>query len=244
MGRSVHFFLSGQQLPAYWAWRDWCPSTKIGRIAPAVHPTGEDEKPWAPSDPAGEGCLPMRRYLRGRYLDGRRRKSPIDAADTRLRRLDRFQRSRLRTRPRWTAPSPGDRPAAVALLPVNPSARVSFLRAGNWRMLLRHAHLLWDQTHRRRLGAILADLRWAFLFGLGIPDCLSQHLTELDFSQGLRAGAALLNFCHPYTWGVADKVSMLRIRRQARRYARVARGMCLMTRMPLKSSHPSTGRKT
>ena len=45
--------------------------------------------------------------------------------------------SRLRTRPRWTAPLPGDRPAAVALLPVTPSARVSLLRAGNWRMLLR-----------------------------------------------------------------------------------------------------------
>jgi hypothetical protein len=45
-----------------------------------------------------------------------------------------------------------------------------------------------------------------FFFGLGVPDGLSQHLTELNFSEGLRAGAALLKFCHHYMWGLESKI--------------------------------------
>jgi hypothetical protein len=73
---------------------------------------------------------------------------------------------------------------------------------------------LGDQRQQRRLGVILAGLRRAFLFRLGVPNCLSQHLTELDFCQRLRTGTALLKFCHSCMWGLAGKLSMLRIGRQ------------------------------
>ena len=47
---------------------------------------GQDEEPEASCNDAGPGCAPMvRPFLRGQYLDERRRRSPSDAADNHMR---------------------------------------------------------------------------------------------------------------------------------------------------------------
>jgi hypothetical protein len=46
---------------------------------------GQDEEPKTPGHDAGAGCLPMRPFPRGKYLDERRRQSSIDAVDNHMR---------------------------------------------------------------------------------------------------------------------------------------------------------------
>lgn len=61
----------------------------------------------------------------------------------------------------------------------------------------------------RRAGGVLrlifAVLRRTLWFGLGVADCLGQHLTELVFSLRLRAGVALLPICHRQYMGMVRR---------------------------------------